>query len=87
MVSYSKRIAKKVKQHRLPEDVWIDFRDAFESFDKSRNFRLFDVKKLMNKESYVYSRLRIRSYRAIFRMDDQNIYVEDLGPRGGIYKS
>ncbi len=87
MVSYSKLIAKKIKQHRLPKEVWIDCRDAFESFDRSRNFRLFDIKKLMSKGPYVYYRLRVRTYRALFHMDETNIYVEDIGPRGGIYKS
>jgi mRNA-degrading endonuclease RelE of RelBE toxin-antitoxin system len=47
---------------------------------------LFDIKKLVNKGSYVYYRLRVRTYRALFHMDDQNIYVEDIGSRGGIYK-
>ena len=86
-VLYSKRIHKKVGQHRIPKEVWIDFGDAFESFAKSRNFRLYDIKKLIHKGPYVYYRLRIRTYRALFRMDDRSIYVEDIGPRGDIYKS
>jgi mRNA-degrading endonuclease RelE of RelBE toxin-antitoxin system len=85
-VLYSKKIAKDVERHRIPEEVWVDFKDAFESFARNRNFRLFDIKKLVNKGSYVYYRLRVRTYRALFHMDDQNIYVEDIGSRGGIYK-
>jgi len=85
-VFYSKRIGKDVERHKIPKEVWIDFKDAFESFAQNRNFRLFDIKKLTNKGPHVYYRLRVRSYRALFHMDDQNIYVEDIGPRGGIYK-
>lgn len=85
-VHYSKNIAKKVKKHQLPQEIWVDFRDAFDAFAANRNMRLFDIKRLVTKGSYVYFRLRIRNYRAIFHMDDQHIYVEDLGPRGEIYK-
>ncbi len=86
MVLFGKIIAKKVKNHRIPKEVWIDFRDSFETFARTRNFRLFDIKKLVSKGPYVYYRLRIRTYRALFHMDDQDIYVEDIGPRGDIYK-
>ena len=85
-VRYGKAVGKKVKNHQLPYEIWVDFRDAFASFAKTRNFRLFDIKKLINKGPYVYYRLRIRGYRALFHMDDKHIYVEDIGPRGGIYK-
>ena len=85
-VLYSKKIAKEIERHKIPKEVWVDFKDAFESFALNRNFRLFDIKKMVNKGPFVYYRLRIRSYRALFHMDDQNIYVEDIGSRGGIYK-
>ena len=85
-VRYSKNIAKKVKRHQLPKEIWVDFRDAFDAFASSRNMRLFDIKKLVTKGPHVYFRLRIRNYRAIFHMDDQCIYIEEMGPRGEIYQ-
>ena len=85
-VLYSKTVAKKVRRNKIPKEIWTDFRDAFNSFSKSRNFRLFDIKKLVGKGPYVYYRLRIRDYRALFRMDKTNVFVEDIGPRGDIYK-
>ena len=85
-VLYSKLIHKKVKNHRLPKEIWVDFKDAFDGFARSKNFRLYDIKKMVNKGPYVYYRLRIRNYRALFHMDDASIYVEDIGPRGGFYK-
>lgn len=84
-VYYSKQVGKRIEKRQIPKEIWTDFRDAFESFSKSRNFRLFDIKKLTVKGPHVYYRLRIRGYRALFHMDE-NIFVEDIGPRGGIYK-
>lgn len=86
-ICYGRLIRKKVEKHKLPREIWDDFSDAFDAFAKSRNFRLFDIKKLTTKGPYVYYRMRIRGYRALFHMDDGSIYVEDIGPRGGIYKS
>lgn len=85
-VLYSKRIAKRVERHQLPKEIWADFKDAFETLARTQNFRLFDIKKLIQKDHYKYYRLRIRSYRALFHQDKDSIYVEDIGPRGEIYK-
>ena len=83
---YGKEVQRKLRKHQIPRDVWEDFRDAFLGMSVSQNFRLFDVKKMIAKGSYVYYRLRIRNYRALFHMDRENIYVEDIGPRGGVYR-
>ena len=80
-------MAKRVEKLQIPKEVWVDFQDAFESFAKSRNFRLFDIKKLTAKGAHVYYRLRIRNDRALFHMDDEYVFVEELGPRGGVYKA
>jgi mRNA interferase RelE/StbE len=85
-VIYSKRVVKKSKKGKLPYEVWRDFKDAFESLARTCNFRLFDIKKLARKRSYVYYRMRLGSYRALFYFDDHRIYVEDIGTRGEIYK-
>ena len=85
-VLYSKNIAKKVRRHQLPKEIWVDFRDAFQALALSRNIRLFDVKKLVVKGPHVYFRMRIRNYRALFHMNDETIYVEEIGPRGEVYR-
>ncbi len=85
-VYYSAHVAKAVKKHQLPKEVWEDFRDAFEALAASRNFRLFDIKKMMIKGPYVYFRLRVRQYRALFHVTSGHIYVEEIGPRGEIYR-
>ena len=83
-VVYSKRIARQVRKRKLPQDIWTDFRDAFQSLADTMNFRLFDIKKLTDKGPYY--RLRLGRYRALFRIDKETIYVEDIGPRGEIYQ-
>ena len=85
-VRYSQNVAKAIKKHQLPKEIWEDFRDAFEALALSRNFRLFDIKKMVSKGPYVYYRLRIRGYRALFHMEEAFIYVEEIGPRGEIYQ-
>ena len=85
-VVYSRQVAKSVKKRKLPYEIWIDFKDAFDSLARTQNLKLFDIKRLVNKGPYVYFRLRIRTYRALFHMDKHAIYVEEIGPRGGIYK-
>ena len=85
-VLYSRLVGKRVKKHKLPKEIWQDFRDAFQSFAQTRNFRLFDIKRLIQKGPYTYYRLRIRDYRALFHMDAHHIYVEDIAPRGEVYR-
>jgi mRNA-degrading endonuclease RelE of RelBE toxin-antitoxin system len=85
MPLYSKRVLKAVEKGKIPGQIWRDFRDAFEAFEKSRNFRIFEIKKMVDKGPYKYYRLRIGGFRAIFRFDE-NLIVEDIGPRGSIYE-
>ena len=86
-VIYSKQVAKRVQKHKLPKEIWKDFKDAFESLAHTQNFRLFDIKRLVAKGPYTYYRLRIRSYHALFHFDHKYIYVEDIAPRGEVYRS
>lgn len=86
VVVYGKRIARHVRKRKLPADIWADFRDAFRSLADTKNFRLFDIKKLTDKGQHRYFRLRLGRYRALFWIDKDTIYVEDIGPRGEIYK-
>ncbi len=85
MVRYSKKVFKAAEKGKIPGQIWRDFKDAFDAFDKTRNFRIFDIKKMVDKGPYKYYRLRLGSFRAIFRLGS-DIIVEDIGPRGSIYE-
>lgn len=41
-----------------------------------------DVKKLVNRHGY---RIRVGDYRAIFEIENDEVIVLDVGPRGGVY--
>ena len=83
---YGPGVVKAIKKHKLPQDVWEHFRDAFEALALTENFRLFDIKKMVDKKPYKYYRLRIGKYRALFHFEDDGLFVEEIAPRGGIYK-
>ncbi len=71
----------------MPHEAWADFRDAFDNLARTQNFRLFDVKKIVNKGPHVFYRLRLGKYRALFWMDGTTMFVEDIAPRGEAYRS
>lgn len=85
-VVYGQKVVKRVSKRKLPREVWEDFRDSFDSLARTQNFRLFDIKKLVKKGDLAYYGLRIKKYRALFRMDEDTIYVEDIAPRAEVYR-
>lgn len=85
-VLYGKQVKKRVEKKKLPRDTWYDFRDAFNSLASTRNFRLFDIKKLVKKGPYVYFRLRLGKYRALFHIERETIFVENIAHRSEVYR-
>jgi mRNA interferase RelE/StbE len=41
-----------------------------------------NVKRLQGRQA---SRLRIQDWRVIFRVEGDNLYVDEIGPRGSVY--
>jgi mRNA interferase RelE/StbE len=85
-VKYSKTAEKFLKKNKA---MGIRFFRAFEEMAQDKeNIRLYDVKKFYSKSFTDIFRLRIGSYRAIFRVIDKEvlIYVFDIDSRGDIYK-
>jgi mRNA interferase RelE/StbE len=41
-----------------------------------------NVKKLKDRPEY---RLRVQDWRIIFRIDDEVLWIDDVGPRGSVY--
>ncbi len=85
-VVYSKNVIKAVQKRKLSMETWENFRDAFASMARTGNLRMFDVKKMLVKNEHHYYRLRIGKYRALFRMTQDSIVVEEIGSRGGVYR-
>ena len=85
-VKYSKSAEKFIKKNKA---IGIRFFKAFAEFAKDReNIQSYDVKKFHSKNYDDIFRLRIGSYRAVFRIVDDEllVYVFDIGSRGDIYK-
>ncbi len=85
---FNKDAKKFLKNHK---DIGLRFFKAFTEISKDVNNNTFkyDIKKLnVNNKKNLY-RLRISSYRAIFRIDNGElvILVIDIGSRGDIYKN
>ena len=88
MVGYIDEIAKRVKKGLLPKEIFVHFNNVFVSLDLTKDLRLFDVKQLKISEEHkrIYYRLRKNKYRAIFYIEDNNIFVIALDKREEVYK-
>ncbi|UTC65966.1 MULTISPECIES: type II toxin-antitoxin system RelE/ParE family toxin [unclassified Treponema] len=88
MVSYSDEILKRIKKGLIPKEVFIHFNNAFMSLDLTKDLNLFDIKqlKISEEKQRSYYRLRKGKYRAIFYLEEKNIYVITLDKREEVYK-
>lgn len=87
MIYYSDELGKRIKKKNLPENIFIHFDNAFQALMLTKDFNLFDIKKIKGVESERnYYRLRKGKYRAIFYMEEENIYVITIDKREEVYK-
>ena len=72
-----------------------EFKKQFKKYDKKLQERLIkaidklpngDVKMLKGKNALILYRLRVGDYRVVFRMSQENIFIEYVDSRGDIYK-
>ncbi len=88
MINYLDEILKRLKKRLIPREIFIHFNNAFTSLDLTKDLTLFDIKQLKKSEekSRVYYRLRKGKYRAIFYVEEGDIYVITIDKREDIYK-
>ena len=88
MIKYLESILKQVSKRRIPKEIFVHFNNAFASLDLTKDLSLFDVKQLKISEETkrVYFRLWKGKYRAIFYMEENDIYVIALDKREEVYK-
>ncbi len=86
MVYYEKEEEKDLSRGRISQDVFVHMNNAFISIDLTKDLTLFDIKKLISKEKIAYYRLRKGKYRAIFYLEDDNVYVIKISKREDVYK-
>lgn len=86
VVYYDEDIRKDIKKCILQKEIVKLFIHAFESINSTKDLNLFDIKKLVSDSSVNYYRLRKGKYRAIFRMENEDIYVLAIAKRSEVYK-
>ncbi len=88
MIKYLEEILKRIKKRKIPEEVFIHFNNAFASIDLTKDLELFDIKQLKKSEdkNRKYFRLRKGKYRAIFYIEEENIFVIAIDKREEVYK-
>lgn len=64
----------------------VHIHNAFIAIDKTKDLSLFDIKKLKEASERNYYRLRKGKYRAIFYIENENVFVIALDKRENVYK-
>jgi mRNA interferase RelE/StbE len=87
MVFYHTTIKKLIKKNKIPKRIIKQLHNAFLALDLTKDLSLFDIKLVKGDYSKKYYRLRKGKYRAIFYIEDDNIYVIFIGKREEVYES
>jgi mRNA interferase RelE/StbE len=88
MVKYIEEVLKRVKKGLIPREIFVHFNNAFISLDVTKDLTLFDIKQLKISEETkrIYYRLRKGKYRAIFYIEELDIFVIAIDKREEVYK-
>jgi len=86
MVYYDEDIKKEIYKGKLPKEIAKLFVHAFVSIDTTKDLNLFDIKKLVSDSSINYYRLRKGKYRAVFKIENDDIYVLTIAKRSEVHK-
>ena len=86
MVRYEEQIFKKLRKGIPPRDVFVNLDNAFRSIDLTKDLNLFDIKLLKASPERKTFRLRKGKYRALFYMENEDIFVFTIDKREDVYK-
>ena len=88
MVKYIEEVLKRVKKGLIPKEIFVHFNNAFISLDLTKDLTLFDIKQLRSSEEAkrIYYRLRKGKYRAVFYIEEFDIFVIAIDKREEVYK-
>jgi mRNA interferase RelE/StbE len=86
MVRYIDDIVKRIKKGLIPKEIFKHINNAFASIDLTKDLNLFDIKAMKESENRQYFRLRKGKFRAIFYIENNDIYVIALDKREDAYK-
>jgi mRNA interferase RelE/StbE len=88
MIKYAEDIVKRIDKSHIPQDIFVHINNVFTAIDATKDLKLFDIKQLkMSKDTgRIYYRLRKGKYRAIFYIENNDIFVVALDKREDIYR-
>lgn len=86
MINYELKIYKSLKKGQLPKEIFEHIHNAFIAINQTKDLTLFDIKKLTESLNRNYFRMRKGKYRAIFYIENHNIYVIAIDKSEEIYK-
>ena len=86
MIKYELKVNKSIKRGNIPKDIFEHINNAFVAIDKTKDLTLFDIKKLKEATKRNYFRLRKGKYRAVFYIENHNIFVIAIDKREEVYK-
>ncbi|MDR2577269.1 MAG: hypothetical protein LBC70_00455 [Chitinispirillales bacterium] len=88
MTRYADDIVKRVRKILIPHEVFRNIDNAFTAVGITKDLTLFDIKQLKVSEETgrIYYRLRKGKYRAVFYIENDNIFVIALDKREDIYR-
>jgi mRNA interferase RelE/StbE len=88
MLFYDEEIIKRLKKNLIPKNIFQHMNNAFKALDIMKDLSLFDIKKIKESETVerVYYRLRKGKYRALFYIEEQNIYIISIEKREDVYR-
>ena len=86
MVFYDSDVKKAIKKGSLPREIAKLFKTTFEVLDSTGDLNLFDIKQLTSGSEKTFYRLRKGKYRAIFILEEDDIYVLAITIRDEVYK-
>ena len=89
MIKYAEEIAKKISNGTIPKSIFLHVNNTFIALNTTKDLNLFDIKQLKKSKetNRLYYCLRKEKYRAIFYLENGNIFVVALDKREDIYKN
>ena len=86
MIKYENAVLKAYKKGSIPKHIFEHMHHAFQSLELTKDFTLFDIKRLQDSELREYFRLRKGKYRAIYYFHNDDIITIKISKREDVYK-
>ena len=83
--SMKREFKKSLRKGDIPAEIVKRFHNAFLSLDLTKDWNLFDVKKVKGNFKRNYYRLRKEKFRGMFFIENDDFYIGYIGKREEVY--